>query len=361
MDYYPVEKCLQVLFERLMHLSPVQSCQLRDISLALLLAGQPSLSKIARQLARPTQQASRVQWVRRLLDAPFLSQERVYQPFIRRLLATYQSKTLHLLIDRTNLIDHERDLLCISLYFHRRSLPIAWILIPHSMTGYERQKALIDDSLSLLPTEKMIVFHGDNEFGGVPTMKYVHSLGWDFILAQASNIYYRQRPDGLPARLDTLPVTSQQAVYLKRIELTKRHWYGAVNLFAFYHPVYHRNRRKQDIRYYATSLPITPHLRRIGRHRWGIECYFKDLKSSGWALPTSCLRHPKRHESLLILLNILYSWLTCLGRWLSKTSRRYLIDCHPHRHLSLFRIGYDWLVHTFRCDGLVPVLTTLYR
>lgn len=361
MDYYPVKKCLQVLFERQIPLSKAQNHHLSDFCLALLLAGQTHLSKIARQLDHPTQQASRIQWIRRLLDAPYLTPEYVYYPFIKSLLHSYASPTLHLLIDRTDLVDHETDMVCISLNFHHRAIPLVWKIVPNGMTGYRQQKELINQCIPLIPTTKSVIFHGDNEFGSIATIRYVQQQGWDFILAQSSKNYYYPTHHATPQTLATLPVTPTQAVYCQDILLTKKYQYGLLNLFAFYHPVYHHKRRKQDIRYYATSLPVTQNLRRVGKRRWGIECYFKDLKSAGWQLPMSQLQHVKRYNSLITVLNLAYSWITCLGRWLSKTSQRYLIDNKPSPHLSLFRLGWDWLVHTFICNQLCPVLTTLYR
>ncbi|MGB7340927.1 MAG: transposase [Phototrophicaceae bacterium] len=361
MDYYPVKQSLQELFKRLIPSTASQNSHISQFCLAMLLADSPNLSRIARHLDHPTQQHSRMQWIRRLLDASYLNWDYVYQPFIRHLLASYASDTFHLIIDRTDLVDHHSDLLSINLNFHRRSIPLVWTLLPNKMSGFLEQKPLIERCFSLIPKDKTVVFHGDNEFGGVPTMQYIRQLGWHYILAQSAKNYYRTSPLATPHSMSTLPVTKSRAVYLQNIEITKRHWYGTVNLFAFYHPVHHRNRRKQEIRYYATSLPLTPQIRRIGKRRWGIECYFKDLKSAGWRLPLSRLRDPNRYESLLILLNLTYSWVTCLGRWLSKTSQRCLVDAKAHRHLSLFRIGWDWLVHTFRTNTVCPVLTTLYQ
>lgn len=361
MDYYPVQQCLQELFQRLIPMTEAQTRRISQCCLAVLLAGEPGLSKLARQLENGTQTASRVQMIRRLLDAPYLCWDYVYKPFIQHLLASYQAEQFHLIMDRTDLVDHHSDLLCLSLHFHRRAIPIAWTLLPNKMSGFIEQKDLIKRCVPLIPPDRAVIFHGDNEFGAVPTMKYIRDLGWDFIVGQSAKHYYRYSPDDMPQTMKTIPVTKTRAAYLRNIDITKKHWYGPVNLFAFYHPVYHRNHRKQDIRYYATSLPIASQLRRLGQRRWGIECYFKDLKSAGWRLPLSRLRCPKRYESLLILLNLSYSWTTSLGRWLSKTSQRYLVDSKLIRTLSLFRIGWDWLVHTFRTNRLCPVLTTLYR
>lgn len=360
MEYYPVKQCVQVLFEQLVPLSDPQNRHLSECCLAMLEAGTPQLSRIACELNHATSQASRMQWIRRVLDASYLSQEPVYQPFIRHLLSSYKTDCLHLIIDRTDFKAHERDLLSLNLSFRRRAIPIGWCWMPHGSSGSEQQIALLEQCLPLIPAQQRVVFHGDNEFGSVALMRYLQFLNWDFILAQSASTHYLPSlfSDSYP--LSSLPVTSRSPLYLSDILLTKQHRFGPVNLFAFFHPVVCRNRPRQSIRFFASSLPLTPHLRRVGRRRWGIECFFKDLKSAGWHLPSSRLSSQNRLESLLILFNFAYSWLTCLGRWLSKSSQRHFVDSYSQRHFSFFRIGWQWLVYTLRIGGFCPLLTTLY-
>jgi len=242
----------------------------------------------------------------------------------------------------------------------RDTLPLVWHLRSTGMTGAALQIALLTRCQAILPPHRHVIVHGDNEFGSVAVMHWVRAHGWDFILGQAAKNYYRSGLSATPRQLCELPVTLSRPAYRRAVHLTKRHWFGPVNLFAFFQPTYHRNRRKKDVRYYATSLPIAPTLRRVGQRRWGIECYFKDFKSAGWQLPMSHMRHGKRLEALLIILNLVYTWATCLGRWLCKTYQRACVDGHLSRQLSLFCIGWDWLVHAIRSDSLCPKLSTLY-
>jgi Transposase DDE domain len=359
--YYDVaEKSLQAVFTQIIPLSHAQLGRVSELAVALILAGETSLSKIARQLAHNSDQDSRIRWIKRLLEAPFMTQAYLYQPWIKHLLQTHPVETLHLVSDRTDLIDHAIDLVSINLNFRKHALPIVWELCPTGMTSAETQISLLTRCKPLIPAERRVVFHGDNEFGSVAVMQWLRQQQWDFIVGQAAKHYYRPIPAQGVQQLGDLPVTPSQPVYRQNVELTKAHWFGPVNLFAFYQPVYHRNRRKQDIRYYATSLPIAPTVRRLGKRRWGIECFHKDIKSAGWQLPLSQIRHPQRLEGLLITLNLVYTWLTCLGRWLCKTSQRTCVDSHPHRHLSLFRLGWDWLVHVIRRQALCPDLSILY-
>ena len=361
MDYYGVEKSLQVLFGEVVQLSDAQKARISQLCMGVLLAGGCYLSKIAKWLHQESHQDSRIQWIRRTLEQEYLSQEHVYQPFITTALKAHQASVLHLVMDRSPLSDKRTDLLSLNLSFRNRAIPLVWEFMPHGMSGYERHMSLIERSLSLLPAHKHIVFHGDNEFGGVPFIQYLRHLNWDVIVGQSSSTCYRQYPNHEWQKLSTLPVTKSQTVYVEGIELTKLHGYGLLNLFGFYKPQFSRHHRKQHIIYCATSLPVTPTLRRIGRRRWGIECCFKDFKSAGWQLQMSNLYHPKRREGLMTVLSVAYLWATCLGRWLCKAGRRAEVDAKPQRHLSLFRIGWDWLVHQYIIEKPCPTLLTLYQ
>jgi hypothetical protein len=326
----------------------------------VILAGSSQVSWIARQLAQTSQQDSRIQWLRRLLSSAYLCQEWVYAPFVHQLLEHYQPNVAHLLMDRTVFSVHETDLVSLSLYFRKRALPLGWVFMAHGMSDYALQVQLIERCYSVLPPQLSVIFHGDNEFGSVGLMQFIRHLGWDFIVGQSSKNYYRVYPHGDWQLFGDLTVTQSQAVYLHGIEVTKEYGYGLLNAFGFYRPRFGKKGRKQDILYCVTSLPITPTLRRVGQLRWGVECQFRDMKSSGWHLPESHLKDPKQREGLLVLLNLCYLWTTCLGRWLCKTSQRSHVDAKPTRHLSLFRLGWDWLVHQYRTERECPVLLRLY-
>lgn len=361
MDYDVVEKSLQAVIDATIPLSPAQKVRIRQVCEGVLLAGSSQLAWIARWLPQTNTKDSRIKWLSRLLEAEYLSYERVYAPFVKQILKRYAPPCLHVLMDRTVWTEHETDLVTLSLNFRQRAIPIGWEFMPNGMSDYKRQQALIDGCLPLLPVDIPVVFHGDNEFGSVRLMQYLQHSGWDFIVGQSSKNYYRSYPNGDWQRFGDLAVTKTRSVYLANVEVTKEYGYGLLNVFAFYKPRFGKKHRKQDIIYCATSLPIAPTLRCTGQRRWGIECQFRDMKSSGWHIQNCELRHPKRREGLLCVLNICYLWATCLGRWLCKSSQRYVVDAKPLRQLSLFRIGWDWLVNQYRTGRTCPALSTLYQ
>jgi hypothetical protein len=348
------------LFRRHLSLSDSQIRRIARVTVGMILAGTAQLPKVARWLSSDAKQDNRIQFMRRLLDADYLTQRRVYRPFLRQALSFYHETVWHVLIDRSALGKaRDRELLAVSLNFRRRAIPLVWQVIDFGCTGAEEQILLLEQVKSVIPAGQNVILHGDTEFGSVDVMRFAERNNWDFILGQPGNTRYH---DGDSWHLlQDLSVTPRQPAYLSDVRWTKKHNYGPLNLFAFYSP--HQTAEfaiRRDNRYFATSLPTTHTIRRVGRRRWGIEPFFRDYKSSGWELESSALACPERLNRLIILLSIDYLWATCIGRWVCKTGRRSEIDTKPFRHLSLFRIGWDWLIHQHVMGREWPKILALY-
>jgi len=207
MDYYRMEDCLQVLFKRFIPLSEAQRRRLQEICRAVLLAGEVTLTGIAKWIRQDSHQGSRVQWLRRTLTGDYLCWERVYQPFVREALRKHHVPVLHLIMDRTHLEYQKSDLLMLSLNCRYRAIPLIWQFVPYGSTGYETQIALIERVQGILPADIPIVFHGDSEFGAVRLMQYLTYLNWDYMLGQRSAKHYRQGHSGSWQALNTVPVS----------------------------------------------------------------------------------------------------------------------------------------------------------
>lgn len=361
MDYSGLESCLQGLFGQYLPLSIAQSVRLAHISAGVILAGSCQQRWIARQLDDSSQQDSRVQQIRRLLDAPFLEQEHLYQAWVKQALSGVRDRCWHVLMDRTALDGSAHDLLTVALAYRKRAIPLGWRLIPYGGTQGVNHIELLKSCLPLIPEDVEVIFHADSEFGHVPMLRFVRDQGWHFIAGQKGSVCYQLAAGEAWQRLDSLSITPRQAVYLQDIQLTKAHRYGNVNLFAFYTPYRNQSHHKKYLyRYCATSLPVSPTLRPLGRRRWGTECFYKDYKSSGWHMNLAGLRQPKRINNLIVILGLCYIWSTCVGRWLCKTGQRAQIDSSARRQLSFFRIGWDFVVNNERRGVGSPQLLTLY-
>lgn len=361
MNYSTLDVSLQALFQALLPLSRAQSQRVSRFCAALLLAGRVHLSSLARWLAADTQQASRVRWLERLLVARFLRAELVYQPALRQALATYRAPLWHLAIDRTTLEDGQTDVVSVVLSWRKRAIPLVWEFVTFGGAPKARYLALVRQAAALLPPGVRVVLHGDTEFGSVDMLRTLYDLGWDFILGQPANVHVQLQGEARSRPLASLPVPRRGTLRLHGVQLNAKARLGGLNVLAFYQPKHDgATRRKRSYCYLVTSLPLTPSLRRLGRRRWGVEPFHRDLKSAGFDLPASQLRHPARRAGLLVLVALTYLVSVCFGCWVCKTGQRRAIDAKPRRHSSLFRLGWDWLIHQFRSGQPIPVHLRLY-
>lgn len=321
------------------HLShrPFHIKRLASVCSGMQLARTTQISQVANWIKKESQRDSRERFVRRCLQSPYFNQEAVYYPLVKAALSSYRAPEWHLILDRTNLDKHRLDLLMISLAFRKRAIPLGWQIRPFGGTGSGSQIQLLDRITRLIPDGQSVIVHGDTEFGSVALMRYIRAHPtWDFILAQKKKTYF-QTQDGTWFYLADLPIKPRQPIYQADLIWTKKHQYQFVNFFAFYAP--HQSgptKPKSYVRYCTTSLPIAHTLRRVGRRRWGIECMFRNYKSSGWHIDQSGLHHPAQTETLLVLLSVNYLWATVLGRWLCKSGRRAEVDSKKSGTLVIF-------------------------
>lgn len=326
-----------------------------------MLTARLHLSFMARCLPMQTQQDSRIRWLRRLLSARFMTQALVYQPILKDSLSHLRLDEWHLVIDRTSWIDHEVDIVTISLNYHKRAIPLVWQQVKHGGVALAEYVKLVEQCVSFIPRDAHVIFHGDVEFGGAEMIRALRQIGWDFILAQRHHVHFYPNGRNTHQALNTLPVTAHRGCQFDNVDLFATERIGAIQLVAFWKREYDKDGKlRREVCYLATSLPLSRPIRRLGTRRWGIEPFHRDYKSSGWQLEQSRIQNAKQREGLLIGLAICYLLCVCLGRWLSKSGQRALIDNHSKRHLSLFRLGWDFIVHYINCRLLIPFRLILY-
>lgn len=359
MNYWTVLKSLQEVLRGHVPLMPAQTRRIAMLCVAILLAGEVQLSRIARQLPQRTQRDSRIRWIQRLFSAPFIRPEQVYHPLLKVAFQTMRDPDWHLIIDRTAFQAGTCDLVTISLNYRKRAIPLIWCEVPVGGAGERVYTALVRQSVSLIPPDKRVIFHGDSEFSSGGMVRTLRELGWDFFLAQMGNWQVYLPGSATSCSLSTIPVKKQGCVIIAGVELYKKRFSG-LTLLAFRQTHRLGKKVKREVCYLITTLPASRNLKRVGRRRWGTEPFYRDYKSAGFRMTTSQLYHPQRRASLLTLLAVCYLWAVCLGRWLTKTGRRREVDAKRRRHYSYFRIGWDWLIHHLRCDLPCPAFLRLY-
>jgi len=311
--------------------------RLASVCSAVQLAKSTNMSHIARWLPQATQQTSRTRFLSRFFMSTQFRDDTIYHLLLQQALITYRVPIWHLTIDRSNWIPKEQDLLMVSLSYHKRAIPIVWQIHDFGPTNAQEQMDLLEKVWAVMPDNQHIMLHGDAEFGSVPLMRFItRQTNWDFILGQRSRNQFHIG-DWQWQTVKDIHVTPSHPYFAANIFWTKTHNWGPLNFFAFYRPYRSgRNEPQKLVRFCTTSLPIAPHLRRLGHRRWGCEPMFRDFKSSGWDIQQSGLRDPDTRHALLLVLSINYLWATSLGRWLCKVGRRHEIDSKKNAITAYF-------------------------
>lgn len=322
MCHLTLESALFALFCRYLPHNQRHLQRLAAVCAAVQLARKVHLPYIARHLPQPTSQRSRVRFLERFLQAPLFQDATFYQLLLQQALGHFRQPVWHLVIDRTNWVPGQLDLLMLSLSYHKRAVPVAWQLQPYGTSSSPAQVGLLEKTRRFLPPSQPIILHGDAEFGSVALMQYLtHVAGWDFILGQSKSLHFHTG-DWHWRLASQLPVTSSRPFFAQNLFLTRRHNFGPLNFFAFFAPYQlGPHEPKKEVRYFATSLPIARPLKRLGQRRWGCEPMFRDFKSSGWEMTRSALLDPAARLALLQVLAIDYLWAVSLGRWLVKSGQ----------------------------------------
>lgn len=79
------------------------------------------------------------------------------------------------------------------------------------------------------------------------------------------------------------------------------------------------------------------------RERWQVETMFKAMKSSGFNINKTHLKHTERIENLFKLVMIAYCWCYKMGVYLHTQVKRISVKTHGRMQVSLFKHGLDYL------------------
>jgi hypothetical protein len=305
-----------------------------------------------------TDQASKIQRFRRLLDNTKLTAEGIYQPIVRTALSGLRRQRVHVLLDRV-VLTHTQNVLVVSLGFRRRSIPLLWRILEHSgSSNLNDQQTVLAAAIALLPPAVRILVHADSEFRSQTLFAWLRDQGWDAILGIRGSITVTTDPAHAGRALETWLLNRDTVIYLNQVWLTEDPQ-GPVNVLAWKD----KNDRNELICYAVmTNLPASWQTYRIGSRRMWIETLFRDWQSGGFELGKTAMTDSARFHRLIILVCLIYLWFVSIGRWLVKRGYRHLLDSGPSHawHRSLFTLAIAWQNRCRTFDLSLPVLWFVY-
>jgi hypothetical protein len=309
------------------------------------------ISRIACRTPVRAKRASLDKRLRRFLSNPAVRVRDWYRSVAVDLLARAAAAgEAHLIIDGTK-VSFGHQLLMIGVAYRRRALPLAWTWVRHRQghSTTRKQLALLGYVRRLLPAHIVVSLVGDCEFGNARLIEYLDAWGWAYALRQPGHYLCMPRGVGAWLRLDALPhVHPGMTLWLGRVLLTQTNAYPT-NLAV------HWQKGEKAPWFLATNLPCPRPARRLYRRRMWLEEMFGDMKGHGFDLEDTHLRHFLRLSRLTLAVCLVYTWLVATGEHVLATHQADDVDRNDRRDLSIFRIGWDFIIRLLELADPIPI------
>lgn len=303
--WHLAEKISDDLDERETGLSKPQRIGLADLAASVLAARSVNTSELATVLPRTCKSdEERYRYINRWLGNAHIKPDKVISGYYEELfeMALSQGATAVLMLDQSK-VGQGFECLMLSARFGERAVPLAWrVRKTEGNIGFEAQEELLKSVFSFLPRGLKIVLMGDRFYGTARLVTLCQGFGWQYRLRLKGNLHFYEEDGSL--------ITPQEAhkLKLKRLERVTFGEKGPLTEIGILQEEGHpepwfiaMNERASDARTLDYGM------------RWGIEALFSDLKSRGFSLTKTQLKHPELIERLILILTIAIYWAVSCG------------------------------------------------
>jgi hypothetical protein len=316
-----------------------------------------NLSRIAERIPGEAVLVSVTRRLSRLLANPAIVVSDWHQPiasqWIDRQAASLQE--IRLIVDGTK-VGFAHQLLMVSMAYRRRSIPIAWTWVNHvkghSSAGFHVQ--LLKYVHSLLPIGIAVTLVGDREFGPVEVLSQLDQWGWNYVLRQKGSVHVCLADQTQWSDFSSWVKKPGQKRWLGAGWLSERDVYPTY-LFVYWAV------GEDEPWCLATNLPYPDLTLKAYRRRMWIEEMFGDMKSHGFDLESTMLRHAERLSRLTLAVVLLLIWSVSTGVHTIHAGLRHLVDRHDRRDLSIFQIGLRMIYRLLVNSHPLPLSLCTYR
>jgi hypothetical protein len=321
-------------------------------TLAALISGivgskRTNLPAIAGQVPDRTKLESRVKKFSRWITNEHVGAELYFLPFADALLKSLAHLPLILAMDGSE-VGRGCLTLMVSVIYHKRALPLAWIVVKGSK-GHFPETAhveLLKQVHRLIPEHAHVIFLGDGEFDGIQLQATLETFQWLYVCRTAKNVQLCTDDEWFA--FETLDIQPGERLGVLDALFTLQA-YGPVLAVAAWDIEY-----KEPI-YLVTNMELIDEACYWYSKRYRIETFFSDQKSRGFQLDKSHISDPARLSRLMIAACLAYIWIIFLGTlalledWVSVIHRTDRCD------LSLFQLGLRLLEHFLNEHIPIPV------
>ena len=233
-----------------------------------------------------------------------------------------------LALDRTNwqFGTHNYNLLTLSIVVDGSAIPLfVTMLDKQGNSDIKERKAIMQQFCQIFGAERIKFLAADREFIGEEWLKWLCEQEIPFVIRSRGNIAYRHSNGGNMLCKSWFSKDDQERTYRTKMD---EH---LINLSGKY-------LENGELLAVLSSPDIDDPLESY-RLRWGIECSFKSLKSSGFNLE---MTHIKNRDNFMALLNVVFiAFAICFKEGEAHKAKIPYRKTVKSRLYSIFRFGLD--------------------
>jgi hypothetical protein len=315
---------------------------LGDLAAAALASRSMNTADWIPLLPRETGKAkSRERYISRLLSNKRIDPFVVMTSFVREVVskASMGGQTVIMMLDQSKIRDGF-ECLMLSLAIGERAVPIAWRVIEtEGEIGFGVQEELLNKVVAVIPKAVSVLLSADRFYGTQALIGWCKKSKWQYRIRLKGNLILSHEggeiSTGEVAKrgLDTL----QDAILGK----VKTH-IGILH-------------EKEHPEPWIIAMDCKPSKWRVLDYgmRWGIEAMFSDMKSRGFAITKTQLRHSDRIERLILILAIATYWAVSAGIAVATKSSS---DIKERSNVSFFKQGLRFILTAIITLAPIPKL-----
>lgn len=278
----------------------------------------------------------------------------IYQAVLRQAFSNWGDASITLALDTTRLFQRW-CVVCVSLTYRGRALPLAWQLLEHqssvvSMEDIHPVLASVHSFLRHLPEVEEVYFRADRGFMDQKLMTLVTAYGWKWAIRGKGQVLVYDAQGKALGKVREQLSRHGSPVFLDDVYITADK-YGPVSLAAYHAP------GAREPWFVVSHHACGPGIFDEYAERFQIEAGFKDLKSAGFDLEASHFRDTTALNGLIFLLALAAVFLFSEGTSLKSEEQRRTVDSHRKRRLSCFQLGRRAILT--RLARRLPILETL--
>lgn len=277
---------------------------LSDLAASVLSCHSVNTSELASILPRAVKSdEERYRYINRLLSNPRIDPVSVMKGYVPEVIDKLLSnvQTIVLMMDQSKISDGF-ECLMVSLRIGNRAIPVAWRVVQtKGGIGFDVQESLLNTVLSMLPSGIDLLFSADRFYGTSALVNWCQIQRWQYRIRLKGNLIFQHQNS---------EITGNDAV---RLGLDKLENTIFNNTSISTHIGIINEKGHQEPWIIAMDCPPSKYKTLDYGMRWGIESLFSDLKSRGFGINKTQLKHTDRIERLMLVLAIATYWAVSTG------------------------------------------------